>query len=103
MFLGILTTPLQETELIATFVGTTTDLVFSVAGFDIDFTDEVALYLNGVLLGYLSQGPNDGLNSGDSYCIRVGDQLNGENRLKFVQKTAGWKWGVTDLLLEEGW
>jgi glucose/arabinose dehydrogenase len=91
----------HEKELIATFTGTTMDLVFSVTGYDIDEGNEVTVYLNDVLLGNLSKGPNDGLNSGDTFPIPASDQLTGENRIKFVQKVAGWKWGVTNLLLAE--
>jgi hypothetical protein len=92
----------HEKELIATFTGTTMDLVFSVTGYDIDDADEVRVYLNDVLLGYLSKGPDNGLNSGDSFPIPASVQLTGENRIKFVQKVAGWKWGVTNLFLTQG-
>jgi Fe-S cluster assembly iron-binding protein IscA len=92
---------LHETQLIATFEGTTTNLVLSVTGYDIDYADEVAVYLNGVLLGYLSQGVNGGVNGGDSFCIPAADQVSGENRIRFVQKTAGWAWGVSNLLVVE--
>jgi hypothetical protein len=54
------------------------------------------------LLGYLSKGPNNGLNAGDSFAIPAGAQNPGENRIKFVLKTSGWTWGVTNLLLAEG-
>jgi len=91
-----------KTTLVAGFAGTPMDLLFSVTGYDIDYTDEIAVYLNDDLLGYLSKGPNDGLNAGDSFAIPAGDQISGENRIKFVQKTSGWKWGVTRLLLAEG-
>ena len=52
-------------ELTVGFEGSTMDLVFSVTGYDIDYVDdELAVYLNGSLLGYLSQGPGNGLNAG---------------------------------------
>jgi len=95
-------TSVHETELIATFTGTTTDVVFSVTGYDIDYVDEIAVYLNGVLLGYLSPGANNGLNGRDSFCIAAVDQLSGENRIRLVQKTAGFTWGVTNLIVEAG-
>jgi hypothetical protein len=91
-----------QKEFLVGFVGTTLDLVFSVTGYDIDDGDEVKVYLNDVLLGNLSKGPDNGLNSGDSFAIPASAQLTGENRIKFVQKVAGWKWGVTNLLLAEG-
>ncbi|MEE9465218.1 MAG: PQQ-dependent sugar dehydrogenase [Candidatus Neomarinimicrobiota bacterium] len=90
---------LHQTELIATFGGGTLDLVLSVSGYDIDYADEVAVHLNGVLQGYLSPGLNNGLNGGNSFPIAVGSQLSGKNRIKFVQKTAGWTWGLTNLLV----
>jgi subtilisin family serine protease len=88
----------NPTELTVDFEGTTTDVFFSVTGFDIDYTDELAVYLNDNFIGYLSRGPNNGLNAGDSFLIPASNQLNGENRIKFVLKTAGWIWGVTNLL-----
>jgi subtilisin family serine protease len=93
---------LHATELTATFEGTSEDLLFSVNGYDIDFTDEVAVYLNGNLLGYLRAGPDNGLNAGDIFLIEAAAQIPGENRIKFVLKTAGWTWGITRLLLEPG-
>jgi hypothetical protein len=89
----------HETELIGAFEGGTMDLMLSVSGYDIDSADEVAVYLNGVLQGYLSAGANNGLNGGDSFWLPAGDQVFGENRIRFVQKTVGWKWGVTNLLV----
>jgi subtilisin family serine protease/glucose/arabinose dehydrogenase len=93
---------LHQTELIATFTGTSTDVVFSLTGYDIDYVDEIAVYLNGVQLGYLSPGANNGLNAGDSFSIPAVEQLSGENQIRLVQKTAGFTWGVTNLLVVEG-
>ncbi len=92
----------HATELTVGFTGTSIDLLFSVTGYDIDYTDEIAVYLNDNLLGYLSKGPNNGLNAGDSFAIPADAQISGVNRIKFVQKTEGWIWGVTNLLLAEG-
>ena len=94
-------TNLHESELTATFEGVPVDLVFSVTGYDIDYSDEVAVYLNGTPLGYLSKGPDNGLNKGDIFSIPATAQLSGENRIRFVQKTAGFTWGVTNILLTE--
>jgi subtilisin family serine protease len=91
-----------KTTFTAGFTGTSMDLLFSVTGYDIDYADEISVYLNDNLLGYLSKGPNNGLNAGDSFSIPAGDQIPGENRIKFVQKTTGWIWGVTNLVLSEG-
>ena len=92
----------HKTTLTAGFTGTSMDLLFSVTGYDIDYVDEITVYLNDNLLGYLSKGPNNGFNAGDSFAIPAGAQISGENRIQFVQKTAGWAWGVTNLLLAEG-
>ncbi|NIM27254.1 MAG: hypothetical protein GTO67_16980, partial [Gammaproteobacteria bacterium] len=45
-------------ELYASFTGTNQDLTLHVTGYDIDFVDELAVSLNGTLIGYLSVGPN---------------------------------------------
>jgi hypothetical protein len=89
----------HETELVATFMYTGDDYVLNVTGYDIDYVDEVAVYLNGALLGHLSKGPNNGLNTGDSFAIPAAQQLTGQNQILFQERTAGWIWGVTDLLL----
>jgi len=89
----------HRTELYATFTGTNTDLTLQVTGYDIDYVDELAVYLNGNLLAHLTVGPNNGLNAGDSLAIPLAAQQPGANLLRFKVKTAGWKWGVTELLL----
>ena len=87
------------TELEAIFTGTATDLRLLVTGYDIDYANELSVYLNDKLLGHLTKGPNNGLNAGDALAVPSAAQLQGEDLLRFKQKTAGWKWGVTDLLL----
>ena len=94
----------HQSGLYATFVSTGVDLLLQVTGYDIDDPagDEVALYLNDQLLGYLSNGPDNGFNAGDTFAIPMSLQQSGPNVLHFVQKVPGWKWGVTDLLLTDG-
>jgi len=92
----------NETAFLITFEATGTDLVFSVTGYDIDWPDEIAVYLNGDLLGNLGVGPDQQLNAGTSFSIPASRQLPGTNQITFTQKVAGWTWGVTDLLLTEG-
>jgi len=75
------------------------DVQLSVRGYDIDLADEVAVYLNGHLLGYLSVGPNEGFNAGDTFVILAHQQRSGMNIIELRQKVPGYKWGVTDLLL----
>jgi subtilisin family serine protease len=93
----------HKEELIATFTGTGTELTLEVTGHDIDYNDEVSVSLNGVLLGHLTKGPNDGLNAGDSFTIPGASQIVGEdNQIAFRQvKSVGFKWGVTNLRLSE--
>ncbi len=91
----------HQDGLTATFDGTGTDLILSVDGYDIDYDDEVAVSLNGVLLGYLSKGTNNGLNGGDTFPIPASQQMAGKNKLTFEQARAlRWKWGVTNLLVD---
>ena len=86
----------------AGFQGQVSDLELSVVGFDIDFSDEVEVRLNGDSLGYLSVGPNNAVNSGDTFTINTISQLAGTNTLEFVQtRDINYKWGVTDILLKE--
>jgi ABC-type amino acid transport substrate-binding protein len=90
----------NDVSLFAVFNGSGMDLELSVAGYDVDFPDEVALFLNGDLLGHLSTGPNDALNAGDTFLIQAAEQHPGMNVLEFRQRTPGFKWGVTSLLLK---
>lgn len=86
----------------ASFEGSGTDARLSLVGFDVDFANEVEVKLNGNSLGFLSTGPNNGVNNGDSFIISAAQQLNGTNILTFEQSiNNGWKWGVTDILIEE--
>jgi hypothetical protein len=89
------------TELFANFIGTTNDLTLHVTGYDVDYADELSVSLNGNPLGYLSAGPNNDLNGGDSFVIPLTAQLPGANQIRFQVKTAGWIWGVTNLLLSD--
>ena len=77
------------------------DLVLTLTGYDIDFTNEVSVSLNGVFLGYLSKGPNNNLNSGDTFAIPVSGLVPGENVI-FVdqERSRRYKWGATNILLD---
>jgi hypothetical protein len=91
----------HRSGLYATFLGTGVDLALHVSGYDIDDPsgDEVEVHLNGTFLGYLSNGPDNGMNAGDVFAIPVSLQQPGPNLIYFKQKVPGWKWGVTNLLL----
>ena len=84
------------------FTGTGEDLVLTFDGYDIDFNDEVEVLLNGVSLGYLSSGVNNGLSS-YQFQITAAQQQAGDNVISFVQRgDVNWAWGVTNVLLSEG-
>ena len=89
----------HQAGLIAAFQNTGVDSELSVTGYDIDSTDELAVYLNGGLLGHLSIGPNNRLNAGDTFVILACQQRSGLNVIEFRQKVPGYIWGVTNLLL----
>jgi hypothetical protein len=91
----------NPTSVIVAFEGTGSPLQLSVTGYDIDAPDEVSVYLNGSLQGHLRTGPDNGLNAGDVFVIFASQQVIGTNVIEFRQSTAGWTWGVTDLLLED--
>lgn len=86
----------------AQFQNTGGKAVLSLRGFDIDFANEVEVLLNGQSLGFLSKGPNNGLNSGDSFQILASQQTSGTNTLSFEQTISNsYKWGITDILVKE--
>lgn len=91
----------HETMLMVTWQGTGSDLSLHVTGYDIDWPDEIAVELNGTLIGYLSVGPDNGLNSGDVFLIDAASQLPGRNELVFRQRVFGWTWGVTGLRIDD--
>lgn len=62
---------------------------------------EISVFLNGNQIGYLSRGPNDALNGGDTFPLPASLQDSGENRIVFRQRSPGWIWGVTQLLLSD--
>ena len=86
------------TRVVASFMGDgSTPYELHVTGYDIDWEDEVSVYLNGTQIGYLSVGPNNGLNAGDVFLLDPALQVTGENRIEFRERVDGWKWGVTAL------
>jgi glucose/arabinose dehydrogenase/ABC-type amino acid transport substrate-binding protein len=92
----------HEVELVATFDSVGTDLALWVTGYDIDKADEIAVFLNGAPIGYLTPGPNNGLNAGDRFDLLAAAQLPGRNEIAFRQRVTGWVWGVTGLLVDDG-
>ena len=85
----------------ASFAGTGSDLILSLDGFDVDVADEVEVLLNGVRLGFLDAGPDEQLNGGNSFLITAAQQGT-DNVITFKQfYDPIFKWGVTNILLEE--
>jgi hypothetical protein len=88
----------HETLLAATFTGDGTSIYYLQAtGYDIDYNDEISVYLNGTQIGFLSKGANNGLNAGDLFTLLPHLSVAGQNTIEFRQRTVGWKWGVTGL------
>ena len=72
-----------------------------VTGFDIDYNDEISVYVDDQLVGMLSKGPNNQENAGDVLALPT-PAADGLVRIEFRQRRPGWKWGVTDLLVTTG-
>ena len=88
----------HETVLAATFTGDgTSTYYFQATGYDIDYDDEVSVYLNDSPIGFLTEGPNNALNAGDLFTLPPTLSVVGPNTLEFRQRTVGWTWGVTSL------
>ena len=82
------------------FESTGEPLLLQVTGYDIDYADEVQVLLDGeISLGWLPRSPNNGL--AEPHVIELAGDLipAGEHTLTFVQRTSGFRWGVTDLSL----
>ncbi|MFC3615389.1 beta strand repeat-containing protein [Lutimaribacter marinistellae] len=85
----------------AAFAGTGKDITLSLQGFDVDFSNEVQVLLNGNSLGFLGVGQDNGL-SYDEFQISAAQQQVGENVIEFVQaRNTTWAWGVTDVMISE--
>ena len=81
------------------FDGIGTDLTLDFLGYDVDFSNEIDVRLNGASLGFLSEGLNDDV-VGYQIDLDAAEQVAGRNEIEFVQlRNPSWKWGVTDLSL----
>ena len=88
--------------IIASFADTGGTAYLDVTGYDVDFSNEVRVTLNGNSLGFLTPGPNDGFNGGDSFVIPSSQQISGNNILRFEQNSnVTYIWGITDILLSD--
>ncbi len=69
-----------------------------ITGYDIESADEVAVFLNGTLLGHLPVGGNNVASMPGLYFIPSDSLISSTlNRLELRQKTRGETWGVKDL------
>jgi hypothetical protein len=73
------------------------DRLFQAKGWDIDYKDEVSVYLNDQFLGYLTNTGDAQLGFESLWVLPASEQLPGLNSVKFVQNFPGETWGVTNL------
>jgi len=84
------------------FASPSSDINFSVTGYDIDSATEVAVFLNQQRIGYLKQGNSNAFNQGDTFNLRQQDFVSsGINTIEFIQasSSSSERWGVTNLEL----
>ncbi len=84
-----------------TFSQQTQSLSLELNTYDIDFADEILVTVNGMSIGYLSKTANNGTGN-STLTIPLAVQTSGNNVLSFVQKNAGWRWGISDIKLSLG-
>ena len=88
-------------EVTASFTKAPGDLQLSVRSFDVDFTDEVEILLNGASLGFARRSVDSQLNAGDTFLVPHEMQIEGQNTITFRQTyLPSYMWGVTDIVLE---
>ena len=81
---------------------TSKDLELSLTTFDVDFANELEVFLNGTSLGYLDTTANNGLGN-DTVLLPSADLIAGRNELTIQNKGANnnWVWGVDGLQVAE--
>lgn len=77
------------------------DVMFAITGWDMDFPEEVAIYLNGIAYGHLKQGSSNQNNAGDLFVFTKADLNIGGNVIELVQKDGVDAWGVSNLLITQ--
>lgn len=85
----------------AFYVGNREDLVLSVEGFDIDTGDEIGVYINGKLVGYLAAGSDGALTDTQRFTIPYYWLTTGYNFLEFKVEDSDSIWGVTDIAVRK--
>jgi len=81
----------------AVFVGDGTDRLLHLQGYIIDAPNEIGLWLNGTLLGYLSPVADGTLSPPSLWLLPVALQTVGENVVELIPRTENQVWGVTRL------
>ena len=91
--------PERPSGLRASFELDNTDynVLFEVTGWDIDFPDEVTVYINGIDYGYLSLGTFNQYSAVDVFAFAKEDLISGTNMIELVQRDGVNRWGVTSL------
>jgi hypothetical protein len=83
--------------LAATFLSDGTDRLLHLRGFDVDSADELGLWLNGRLLGWLTQSASGKYGPQALWWLPAAAQSAGENRIEIRQRTPGETWAVARL------
>ncbi|UWR87835.1 calcium-binding protein [Phaeobacter inhibens] len=80
------------------FTAGTVDMSLTLKGYDIDFSDEIEIMLNGVHHSFLSVGQDEAL-SDHTIALAAADLNVGNNIITFQNKDVTWKWGLDDLVI----
>jgi hypothetical protein len=88
---------IPETTVAAVFTGDGADRLLHVQGYAITEPDQLGLWLNGTLLGYLSPAATGFLSTPSLWWLPAQLQQPGENRIEFRASTLDQPWGITRL------
>lgn len=83
----------------------TSDMEFTLTGWDIDRTDETEVFLNGKSQGFLNVTPSSSYGTPQRFIFRRADLGQGDNLIEFVQRVpflSGFeleKWAVKDMIV----
>lgn len=82
------------------FFSNDADMTLNLRGYDIDFDDEVQVFLNGESIGFLDVTANNSFGVSE-FEIAASDQVNGVNTIEFVQEiNNSFAWGVDDVAIQ---
>ena len=77
------------------------DLHLTLNAYDMDFSDEMKLVLNGKTIDHLDKTGNNGTTA-QGFILSSSDLEIGSNKLTFINKNAKWHWGVGQISLSTG-